>query len=298
MNPCLFVLAIIQVFGIANGGPQRDLRSDLKSLNVRHTTEHYAISGTVSEEKLSRYGRALEYIFREYARGFSELVKKTASPNNPEKAKALFNVVILATAAEYEEFTKAYFDAHAEHTNGLFVPAVDLLIIRDGPEFEDTYGLLFHEAFHQFAFRHVPVMPPWLNEGMATYYGTARATTKGLVFDRPRSDNAAVVLQAAKKHQLVPLRKLMDFSPAAFYDQAPVPGLSFTRRTLCYAQSYTLTSYMINDPKGRQHLRTFIREISGAASADDVRQITREKFADKLLDAMVEAWLAHAETMR
>lgn len=298
MNLRLTVTAVACVAVNAAGDPQRDLRSDLQSLNVRITTEHYELAGTVSDEKLDRYGQALEFIHREYAHGFSELIQKPTLRDSKENAEKPFKVVILATAAEYEEFTQAYFSAHAEHTSGLFVSSVDLLIIRDGRKFEHTTGTLFHEAFHQFASRYVSAIPTWLNEGMAAYYGTARATGGGLVFDKPRADQAAIVRNVAKNKKLVPLRRLLDFSPVAFYDQSPVPGLTITHRTLCYAQSYTLISYLINDRDGREHLRAFVRKLSGATSDDDVRHITHDMFPDKLLDAMVVSWLAHVARMR
>ena len=60
-----------------------DLQSDLAKLNVRHRTEHYAIAGTASDARLAEYGRCLEYIYREYANGFSELLatQQTDAPS-------------------------------------------------------------------------------------------------------------------------------------------------------------------------------------------------------------------------
>lgn len=284
----LFVLGTLS-------GQQRDLHEDLGNLNVRQTTEHYALAGTVSEEKLEHYGRVLEYIHREYARGFSGLLDKKAARKDKQATETVFQVVFLALEAEYEEFTKAYFGEHAEHTSGLYVPSADLLIIRDGRDPDETHGILFHEAFHQFAHRYVPVIPTWLNEGLATYYGTARATRNGLVFNRPRPDYLRLIGDAARRRALVPLVTLMTSTAAEFYDRSPVPGVTGTRRTLCYAQSYTLMSYMINDGDGRGHLRGYIQQLSGAASHDEAQRITREVFTDELLAAMVDPWLAHVK---
>ena len=273
-------------------GQDRDLFSDLKDLNVRHTTAHYALAGTVSDGKLRDYAQALELAYREYAKGFGELLDRQ-KPGRDDDAADRFRVVILAKSAEYKEFTRAYFGERAEHSTGQFVPAARLLIIRDSKDREGTYGTLFHEAFHQFARRHMPAIPIWLNEGLATYYATARPVRGRLVFDRGASGYFRLVRNAARKGQLIPLGELMASTQAAFYQQSPVDGLRADRKTLCYAQSYTLASYMINDNAGRDFLRTYMRALSKVVTTKDARRVTREVFTDKLLEAMIKPWLAH-----
>lgn len=273
-------------------GQDRDLHSDLEDLNVRHTTAHYALAGTVSDDKLRDYGKALELAYREYANGFGELLDRQEK-NRAGGEGERFRVVILAKSAEYEEFTRAYFGEGAEHSTGQFVAVAMLLIIRDSEDRKLTYGTLFHEAFHQFARRYIPAMPIWLNEGLATYYGSARPVRGGLVFDRGQSGFFRLVQDATRKGQLVPLRELMASTQAAFYEQSPVDGLTANRKTLCYAQSYTLASYMINDNAGRDFLRTYMRALSEVDTTEDAQRVTREVFTDKLLDAMTTPWLAH-----
>lgn len=272
----------------------RDLHTDLKDLNVRHTTAHYLLAGTVSDATLQHYGQALELAHKEYAKGFDELLDE----RNAGARKATverFNVVILAKAAEYRELTGAYFGEAAEHSTGMFVPAEKLLIIRDSRNREQTYGTLFHEAFHQFARRHIPAMPTWIDEGLATYYGTARPVRGGLRFNRPHSGYIHAVRMAAKRGKLIPLRALMASTQSAFYDQSPVEGLTMSHKMLCYAQSYTLVSYMVNDPDGRAHLRTYLRRLSEVEKSEDARRVTGEMFSDELLEAIVNPWLAHVD---
>ena len=292
MNRFLALGAFFVITVSAAGDPRRDLRSDVKNLNVRYATEHYALAGTTSDAKLENYGEALEYVYREYAMGFGELFDQQEADASKDADKR-FNVVILATADEYTEFAKAYFRDGMEHSTGLFAASASLLIIRDGGDRENTYGTLFHEAFHQFAHRYILAIPTWLNEGLATYYGTARPGRSGLAFNRPRSDLFRLVRNAATNRKLIPLRELMESSQAAFYDQTPIDGLGCSHKTLCYAQSYTLASYMINDREGREHLRSYLRKLSSVKTSDDARQVTSAVFTDELLDAMVTPWIAH-----
>lgn len=297
--PTLIVTVFVTGVATSAYGQHRDLRSDLKEFNVRHTTEHYALAGTVSDTKLAHYGEALEYVYREYARGFGELLDSQGGRSNRKDTNdkadlnERFRVVILEKPSEYEEFARAYFQDGAEHTSGMFASSVGLLIIRHGGDADDTYGTLFHEAFHQFARRYIPHIPIWINEGLATYYGTGRPGSSGLVFNRPRSDLFRVVGNAVTHRKLIPLHELLLSSKASFYSQKPIEGLGYRRKRLCYAQAYTLVSYMINDAQGREHLRTYLQKLAEAKNAADVRQITSEMFSERLLDAMVEPWLEY-----
>ena len=63
MSRSLALAALLAIAFSATGDPRRDLRSDLKNLNVRYTTEHYALAGTTRAAKLRTYGEALEYVY-------------------------------------------------------------------------------------------------------------------------------------------------------------------------------------------------------------------------------------------
>lgn len=277
----------------------RDLHDDVAKLDIRERTKHYAIAGTVSDGRLAEYGRALEYIYAEYAKGFGELLAETDPSKSPgpatndrsEEPGGRFRVVVLEKEPQYQEFTRAYFPGQAEHTRGLFVPAVQLLVILHDPVAEETYEVLFHEAFHQFVDRHMPLAPVWVNEGLATYYGTARATRQGLVFDRPRTHDFDVIDAAVDARQLIPLDELMATTAAAFHGRKRIPGLPFDRTTLAYAQSYTLIFFLLRNQQNRDHLREYLRTLARAETASDVRQATARAFPAATLDALVDGWL-------
>lgn len=270
---------------------------DVNNLNIRHRTPHYALAGTASDARLEEYGRCLEYIYREYADGFTELIEETPAGSATQKGDRRrdddrFKVVIFDKQAEYNEFGAAYFGRGAEHTTGMFVGGVELLLICDARDVNETYGTLFHEAFHQFAAKYIPAAPMWLNEGLATYYGTARATRSGLVFDRPLSFFFRVVRDCASAGQLIPLSDLMGESRPSFYSGQPVKGTSHDHKTLAYAQSYTLIAYILSDSAGREHLREYLRELTKVKTDASALRVTQQSFPTSLLDAMVPKWLA------
>jgi len=281
----------------------RDLGTDLQDLNVRLNSDHYALAGTVSDARLNEFAAALEFIHAEYAAGFAELLADTHT-GNPRKegskpgpaghaTNERFAVVVLDKESQYKEFTQAYFNRKLEHTRGLFVPAVDLLVILDIGDASETYATLFHEAFHQFLHRHVPLAPMWVNEGLATYYETARPTSSGLVFDRPRDEYFQVVKEAADAKLLIPFDALLAADRGAFYDTTPMPGLRFPRSILFYAQSYSLCSFIVNDHDGRLLMRKYLQSLATAGSPKEAQRMTAESFPPHLLEAMITPWLQY-----
>ncbi|UCE59874.1 MAG: hypothetical protein JSU63_20820 [Phycisphaerales bacterium] len=288
--PGLFALAGWHPALSVAWGQTRDLGDDLGRLNVRHSTEHYRLAGTVSDVQLAEFGRCLEYIYTEYAKGFGKLLDKPSDDTASAEDKR-FDVVILAKQKEYEEFRQAYFGVYSEHTSGLYIPRAQLLLISAAGPLDETYEVIFHEAFHQFVDRFIPAMPTWVNEGLATYYGTARPTKGGLVFDRPRRGFFRIVRDATSAKKLIPFEELLSYDRASFYQRDPIEGVSFDRRILSYAQSYTLCAYLLSDSGGRKHLQKYLRALAQARNTATARQATLESFPAKLLESLVPGWL-------
>ncbi len=291
-----------------------NLHADIGNLIVRHQTEHYAIAGTISEARLLDYGQCLEFIYREYATGFAELTSNDGPSFHREEASQTkegrkitqtspmsgnngdrFSVIIFAKGDEYEQFGAKYFPAALEHTRGVFLRSLKLLVIRDDSDSSQTYEVLFHEAFHQFAHRFIPFIPTWANEGLATYYGHARPTTSGLRFDKPASSHFKVVQEARVAKALIPLEELMGMTQARFYRSDKIRNLNFTNRTLCYAQAYTVMSYILSDQAGADRLRNYLKDLAGAKSRSEANSISGRYFDAQMLEAITPQWLTYCQ---
>jgi hypothetical protein len=291
-----------------------NLHADIDNLIVRHKTEHYALAGTISDARLLDYGRCLEYIYQEYARGFAKLTSndgrkfhaEDASQTNEEKKDGQsspvsgnfgdrFPVIIFANRDEYELFGAKYFPATLEHTRGVFLRSLKLLVIRDDSDSSQTYEALFHEAFHQFAHRFTPFIPTWANEGLATYYGHARPTTSGLRFDKPASSHFKVVQEARVAKALIPLEELMVMNQARFYEREKIANLDLTHKTLCYAQAYTLVTYILSDPAGVSRMRSYLKELAEATTRSEANSISRRYFDAQMLEAVTPQWLTYCQ---
>ena len=313
---------------------QQDLRTKLKDLNVRHQTGHYRLAGTVADERMQMYGQALEYIYREYARGFASVLedqddgnsggskkgkrsRRTKKRTNKRKTPAKttqdggelgsmaqadqenrFPVIIFANRQQYLEFGRAFLGS-AEHTIGMYVPSCKLLLILDQGNFEDTYEVLFHEAFHQFMDRYIANPPVWLNEGLAVHYGYARPTAGGLSFRQPPPIRWQLTRKLIQKSQALSLWEIINADSRTFYSKVAISVSGFERVTVSsmyYAQAYTLVHTLLSDKSGRERLRDYLRDLARDKTGRKSHQITREYFGPDICEHMTPFWIKHVNS--
>lgn len=309
-----------------------NLKDKLKELNVRVTTDHYILAGTVTDERLQIYANALEYIYREYETGFSELLEdqgeepRKSSRQKSRRSKSSrgrsrssarggqvesdptrtmdqedeqnrFPVIIFNNRQQYLDFGQAFLSG-SEHSIGMYVPSCKLLLILDQGNFEDTTEVLFHEAFHQFLHRYVKNPPTWVDEGLAVHYGNARPTSNGLSFRRPPPLRWKLVRKLIQKKQAIPLWDVVSARQITFYNPAPVHVPRFenvTMKSIYYAEAYTLVHTLLSDRSGRERLCEYVREL---AKDDGTRtaQITREYFGPDVCEHMTPFWTKHVDS--
>ncbi len=331
--------AFVLMLPPAAPGQRVDLRERLKTLNVRVETEHYVLAGTVSDKVLEEYGRMLEYIHAEYAAGFKEVIKdaeKAEPEESREKKKAAkrrasqkkkkadkqagerdkdeppaatldqkdelgrFSVLVFGTENDYQEFGQAFLGGATEHTGGMFISSLELLLILDRGNPDDSRRVLFHEAFHQFMRRYVKNPPTWLNEGLAVYYEQGVPTRKGgLRYDQPDTSYWKLCRKAIQTDCAIPLWTVIKAPQIEFYSttRAGLPGRykDVLKKSLYYGESYTLVHLLLSDAGGRDKLREYLR----ALAADDgtkTAEITREHFGPDVCAHMTPYWTRHIES--
>lgn len=128
---------------------------------IRVATAHYAITSTASAAQTSEVGAAVEALYAAHAK----LFPPTASPRTPTARLAL------TLYADQRQF-KANNRSHAWAEAYYLEPVCYAYYAADEA---NRYHWMLHEATHQLN-RQVSGMrnPKWIEEGLATYFGTSR----------------------------------------------------------------------------------------------------------------------------
>src|SRR2546423_65099 len=78
MNPRqVFCIAFVSATLVRTALPAgaQDLNAKLEQMGTLRTTAHYRLYGTISKKRSYEYERILEYAYRDFSRGFSDMMQ-------------------------------------------------------------------------------------------------------------------------------------------------------------------------------------------------------------------------------
>ncbi len=128
------------------------------------TSRAYTIRTNLSAAEVREFAAHMDAVFAEYQRRFAGFSRRH---------RDAITMYLLRTQEEYQAFmTKAGLDA--TNTGGMFFvqPRISGLATWTSQRSrKQTFEVLQHEGFHQFAFAYIgPDLPVWVNEGLAQYF--------------------------------------------------------------------------------------------------------------------------------
>ena len=223
---------------------------------------------------------------------------KDKPESDDQSDDALFPVAIFSSTKEYQTQTRQYLGHNAEHTIGMFIPATRMLLIADQGNTRETQEVLFHEAFHQFLNEHLADAPVWLNEGLATHYGSAVPAGKGIAFTNVPTIRWKLAREAIEGKKAISISDVVNASYERFYDKTPIKIDDFdnvTRSTLYYAQAYTLVHMLLHDAEGKKRLQNYIRDLARDREGRTA-EITERYFDEKTCTALGPHWIKHVKS--
>lgn len=117
--------------------------------------------------------------------------------------------------------------------------------------------ILVHELVHRFNGHFFWMLPPWLNEGLATYFQTIKVGGGRVVLGNPSTLDAG---KWKRGHRLPKLRQLLDYSYEEFYKGGD-------RRN--YFAGWILVHLLTNSSEGyRRRFQRYLRALSEVGDRD------------------------------
>ena len=190
---------------------------------------------------------------------------------------------------------------HASDVAYLVVPA------SDPRQQVGVYNALFHEYAHAILHLNLPVLPEWVDEGMAEFYSTFQADFRD---GKSLIGRAPARVETIRGEQLLPLSQVLTSEGAYKFKRDPTTVQRF------YAQSWALVHYlqMADGGKRRGQLTTYLKLLEAGRSVNDAFKeafvttfdelqrelqayIGRTTFPASLVDAGVLAFAPAVESM-
>lgn len=217
-------------------------------LSVR--SKNFTLVGNAGEKDIRRVGTKLEQFRETFRQIFPRANFNTTKPNI---------VVVFKNQKDYRPFKPVRADGKVDDwIAGYFQPGEDANYITLSTEREDasTYRVIFHEYVHFIVDNNFgkASVPPWFNEGLATYYETFALEDDQKAHLGNLDENNLLLLQQQK---LIPLETFFKIDYYSLHNQGN------HGKTIFYAQAWALMHYLQQGGKGarRAQLSKFINLI-------------------------------------
>lgn len=161
---------------------------------------------------------------------------------------------------------KAHFNPSGVYVSS---PERDFVIFRVDPSGEDPYHTLCHEYAHALLHLNFRSLPPWLNEGLAEFFGNCSFSGKEIRVGQIDRNH----LRRLAESQPVPLAELFRAQQESLYSGDKNDA------SLFYAESWAFVHYLILDPHARQeHL--LLKFLAAWQKSGDQAQTADKTFGD------------------
>ncbi len=163
-----------------------------KAKTYTFNSRFYKVTTDLSDRQLATdIARHMDAVFAEYA---SRMAGFRPNPNAAARQNERMNLYVMQRQQDYVDLL-AGFGFNAANSGGVFFRGPNgsaLATWVEGQSRLKMYYVLQHEGFHQFADARIASgLPPWVNEGLAEYFGDAVMVKGRLIagkLDRERLD--------------------------------------------------------------------------------------------------------------
>lgn len=166
-----------------------------------------------------------------------------------------------------------------------------------GSQRHGMYEALFHECFHAFVDRFLgegpggPGLPPWLEEGLATWTQASRIEAGDLVAGGVCPPLLRLLGAEEGDRRLLPIERIVTGGPEWFLTRhRGTPP----RADTATAESWGLVHFLLARGIGRERLEPYVRDVS--SGRDPVAAF--ERLAGRRLDELEAEWRAYLTSLK
>lgn len=173
----------------------------------------YKVHTDVDKNLANDIASHMDEVYKEYSARLAGFKPNPYAAVKPNEKMPLY---VLRRYKDYVELLRA-FGVNAANSGGIFFRAGDrqsglAAWVEGQPRFR-MYSTLQHEGFHQFADARIMVgLPPWVNEGLAEYFGDAVMVNGKLLVGRLDMERIERMRRAIKAGETLPFKELMTMS--------------------------------------------------------------------------------------
>jgi hypothetical protein len=207
-------------------------------------SRHYSIRSDLPVAQTKEYADHLDTMYDEY---FRRLVKQAGlrqrSPEYP-------NVYMFASQQDYLDTLRTNFGINGTGSGGMFFigpRGAGLAFWVEKLPRQRVGHVIQHEGFHQFAHAFFGNdLPPWLNEGLAEFFGESVVEGKSVVIGQASPEVVTQVRTAVEKDKYLPFMDLLQMDSARWNG-----NVQSGNARLQYMQSWSMVHFLVYGENGK-----------------------------------------------
>ena len=248
-------------------------------------SKSYLIHTNLTRDEVRDFGRHMDTVFAQYEERFRDY---------HARSQTQMPLYLFRTEAQYLSFM-ADQDFKANNTGGMFFfspKSQGLATWAQGRSRSQTYQVLQHEGFHQFAFNHLGTdLPTWINEGLAQYFEDAIIVGDKMTTGLASTRRLEQVQHALNNGSAFDFQTLVGLTPEQWAD---ILHNDPDRAALMYAQSWSIVFFLVHGDNDK-YQSAFGRYLKKVSTGRDSKTAFTEVFGEGSLRPLAKRWAEFAK---
>jgi tetratricopeptide (TPR) repeat protein len=242
---------------------------------VEIRTAHFIVASDGGEKTARRIADEFESLVR---------VFQATMPNSRVSTGIPMRILVSRDGQSFARMAPEFpFDKRHEQPPGIFLFGRDknYILVRANASGHFPYLEIFQNYAREVLKLSYRNLPPWLEEGYSTVYGSITFNDRGVRLERPDPDDLSVLFESP----LLPLDLVLHVDRSSAYYS---PG---NKQSVYFAESRVLLHYLISDPQfaGTKAMERYVTAVQGGT---DSLQAARDAFGDlNQLQAKLDAFV-------
>lgn len=253
---------------------------DLKT----YSTPHYEVHTNLPRDEAEVYATHMHRVFENYRKRFDDFQMRNGQT---------MPLYLFRSQQDYERFM-AQYDIKAAGSGGMFFvdPRVQgLATFTAERSRSQTFAVLQHEGFHQFAYHYIGTdLPIWLNEGIAQYFEDGVLIHGSMTLGLSNADRIERVRRAIRDNTALPIDRVLNITPEEWHRTL---STNPDEAALLYAQSWSMLYFMLHVDGGK-HQKRMTQYLKLVADGTPSEQAFEDAFGVDDLAAMQSNWRRYA----
>jgi tetratricopeptide (TPR) repeat protein len=230
---------------------------------VEIRTAHFIVASDGGEKTARRIADEFESLLR---------VFQATMPNSRVSTGVPVRILAARDGQSFARMAPEFpFDKRHDQPPGMFVsgPEKTYIGIRANASGHFPYIEIFQNYAREILKLSYRNLPPWIEEGYSTVYGSVNFNDRGARLERPDPEDLSVLFESP----LLPLDLVLHVDRTSPYYS---PG---NKQSVYFAESRVLVHFLISDPQfaGTKSMERYITAVEGGA---DSLQAARDAFGD------------------